>query len=94
MCLTLMHGNATGRVECYYKISVFTRAVNFVNRWLRVSTSSGLTTALEEFKKKYTAAGLRALRRLNVLNSPSLSLLQALISGVRILLHLLEGIIR
>lgn len=78
-----MHEKAKGQIACHYEISVFARAVNYVNRWLRVSTSSELSKALDEFKKKYTVAGLRALRRLNALNSPSLSLLQTLISGVR-----------
>ncbi|KAI9043312.1 uncharacterized protein KD926_003842 [Aspergillus affinis] len=85
MCLTLLHGKATGQIACHYEISVLARAVNYFNRWMRVSNSSDLSKALEESKKKYTAAGLRALRRLNVLNSPSLSLLQTLVSGAQLL---------
>ncbi|KAH8428052.1 fungal specific transcription factor domain-containing protein [Aspergillus melleus] len=85
MCLSLLYGKATGQTACHYGISVLARAVNYVNRWLRVATSDDLSKALEESKKKYAAAGLRALRRLNVLNSPSLSLLQTLISGAQLL---------
>ncbi|KAK1149345.1 hypothetical protein N8T08_006568 [Aspergillus melleus] len=85
MCLSLLHGKATGHAACHYEINVLARAVNYVNRWLRVSTSDDLSKALEESKKKYAAAGLRALRRLNVLSSPSLSLLQTLISGAQLL---------
>ncbi|KAE8387370.1 hypothetical protein BDV23DRAFT_174727 [Aspergillus alliaceus] len=88
MCLAVINGKATGQIESQYKVCIFARAVTYMNRWLRVCTSSELAQALESSKKSYIAAALRSIRQLDILHKPSLLMLQSLLSGVNLMQNL------
>lgn len=84
MCLAVVNGQATGQIASQYKVCIFARAVTYINRWLRICTSSELAQALEASKKKYITAALRSIRELDILHKPSLLMLQSLLSAVSI----------
>ncbi|KAE8377709.1 hypothetical protein BDV26DRAFT_292934 [Aspergillus bertholletiae] len=85
MCLAVVNGQVTGQIASQYKVCIFARAVTFINRWLRICTSSQLAQALEASKKKYITSALRSIQQLNILHKPSLLMLQSLLSAVNLM---------
>ncbi|KAL2695008.1 hypothetical protein AAEP93_008373, partial [Penicillium crustosum] len=82
MCLALMSGTVGRQTDLQYKLCVLYKATIFVSRWLRFSSPGGLSDCLAKSRKQYTAAFLESLSMIDFSRSPSLAMLQALLSGV------------
>ncbi|BAE62609.1 unnamed protein product [Aspergillus oryzae RIB40] len=81
----VVNGQATGQIASQYKVCIFARAVTYINRWLRICTSRELAQALEASKKKYITAALRSIQELDILQKPSLLMLQSLLLAVNLM---------
>jgi hypothetical protein len=82
MCLTLLDGHASKDVQLHYTICVYVKALQYSFRWPSCGLGSGLQKYIRQSKDEYEKAALGALKELRFMSYPSLSLLQALISGV------------
>lgn len=82
MCL-LLEENLDEQTTHYYRVCIYTKAVFFVSRLPAALYSERFRRHLQDSKKQYEAIILTSLSKIQVLTArPSLSLLQALLSGV------------
>ncbi|KAE8383456.1 hypothetical protein BDV26DRAFT_139646 [Aspergillus bertholletiae] len=81
MCLSLMEGRGDEQTLTRYRICVYMKATTLVSRLPKKDRSPRLQDHLKRTKKLYENEILRALGKLDYLASPSLSFLQALLSG-------------
>lgn len=86
MCLALVERQGDETTLNHYRIAVYTKAAFLVARLPRAQLGERLhlQDLLRSSKKKYEATALAELAKVNLLAAPSLSLLQALLSGVRL----------
>lgn len=86
MCLALVQGQGDETTLNHYRVVVYTKAALIVARLpgTELGERVHLQGLLRSSKKQYEATALAALAKINVLTAPSLSLLQALLSGVRL----------
>lgn len=82
MCLALVEGNIDEQTLVYYRICAYTKAVFFVARVSELGHTKRLRDHFQNSRKEYEASALSALSKINILAPPSLSLVQALLSGV------------
>jgi hypothetical protein len=85
MCLALVQGKDDESILNHYRVAVYTKAASMVARLpeTEVGNRAYLHGLLRSSKEQYESTALAALTKINLLTSPSLSLLQALLSGVR-----------
>ncbi|KAL2822814.1 hypothetical protein BDW59DRAFT_149220 [Aspergillus cavernicola] len=81
MCVALSSRAVHGQVALRYSLCVLSKAAMYVSRWLRFGTAGGLIDSLGRSRKAYITASLRCLKEIDFSKSPSLSMLQALLSG-------------
>lgn len=83
MVAEFLSGNLKGQKFYQYCICIYMRATFHTLNMPRLCKDPVMHEQFLKSKRLYTASALRALQNLNLLNSPSLSLIQALISAVR-----------
>lgn len=85
MCLALVQGQDDESILNLYRVAVYTKAASIVARMpeTEVCNRAYLHGLLKSSKEQYESTALAALTKINLMTSPSLSLLQALLSGVR-----------
>ncbi|KAJ6113425.1 hypothetical protein N7523_006742 [Penicillium sp. IBT 18751x] len=81
-CLALIRNTVTGQKKWQFKLCVLVKAAIHVSRWLRMSSDAGLSESLHLSYRKYAAAGLQCLEKIDFMASPNLLTLQSLLSGV------------
>ncbi|OJJ29599.1 hypothetical protein ASPWEDRAFT_305901 [Aspergillus wentii DTO 134E9] len=81
MSLATMNDTVSGQTALHYKVCIFSKAIIFVSRWLRLCSPGILADNLEKSREKYIAACLECLTLIDFSRSPSLSMLQALLCG-------------
>lgn len=82
MVAEFLSGNLKGQKFYQYCICIYMRATFHTYNLPRLYKDPAMHEQFLKSKKLYTASALCALQNLNLLNSPSLSLIQALISAV------------
>lgn len=82
MCAALGSRAANGQLALRYSLCVLTKATVYVSRWLRFGAPDGMLDSLEKSRNVYIATCLRYLQEIDFTRPPSLSMLQALLSGV------------
>ncbi|KAL2694981.1 hypothetical protein AAEP93_003076, partial [Penicillium crustosum] len=80
-CLALGNLTVGSQLALQYTLCILSKATIFVSRWLRFCTSEGLVDRLERSRRSYIASGLRCLKEIDFTRTPSLPMLQALLSG-------------
>ncbi|KAL2857057.1 hypothetical protein BJY01DRAFT_242460 [Aspergillus pseudoustus] len=81
MCATLSNRAVNSQVALRCSLSVLYKATVFVSRWLRSGAPAGMTESLGRSREEYIVASLRCLEAIDFTQPPSLSLLQAILSG-------------
>lgn len=87
MIAEFLSGNLKGQKFYQYCICFYMRATFHTYNMPRLYKDPVMHKQFLMSKRLYTASALRALQNLNLLNGPSLSLIQALISAVSIMDH-------
>lgn len=82
MCLAIVNDTVNQETALQYKLCVFYKATIFVSRWLRISSPGVISDCLTKSREQYTTACLECLSLIDFSKSPSLAMLQALLSGV------------
>lgn len=82
MVTRLLNGDAHGQLYHQLCICIYAKAMCTVDQLSRLSNNASLTKSFLESKKVYKAAVIRALGEIDICTTPSLTLIQALISGV------------
>ena len=82
MVFSLMERKEHEQVLFQYQVCVYSKELFRMSRWSTVCQNQELSKQLERSQNYYKAAALTALKQINVLSSPSLTLLQSLLSGV------------
>ncbi|KAI2861205.1 transcriptional regulator family: Fungal Specific TF [Aspergillus niger] len=82
MCAALGSRAANGQLALRYSLCVLTKATVYVSRWLRFGAPDGMLDSLEKSRNVYIATCLRYLQEIDFTRPPSLSMLQALLSGL------------
>ncbi|KAJ5118632.1 uncharacterized protein N7443_007562 [Penicillium atrosanguineum] len=87
MCLALVRGQGDETTLNHYRVVVYTKAVLVVTRLpgTELGKRVHLQDLLRSSKRQYEATALAALANINLLTAPSLSLLQALLSGATLM---------
>ncbi|KAJ5565054.1 hypothetical protein N7513_001296 [Penicillium frequentans] len=81
MCLALVEGVTDEQTLVHYRICAYTKATFFVTRVSELGHTKRLRDHFQNSRKEYEASALAALNKINILAPPSLSLVQALLSG-------------
>ncbi|KAL4815769.1 hypothetical protein BDW67DRAFT_185489 [Aspergillus spinulosporus] len=89
MSLSLVEGNLAKQTELYYRVCVYVKAIFFYARIRQPQLTPRLRSHIKTTHEKYTAAALKALEQISFVEDPSISLVQALLSGA--LLHQMLG---
>ena len=79
---SLLEGDCKGQLFHQYSICVYVKAMFHLYQLARRSTNPAVKKQLQKSKRTYEAAALQALKHINLISTPSLSLIQALISAV------------
>ncbi|KAJ5810305.1 uncharacterized protein N7503_002523, partial [Penicillium pulvis] len=82
MCLALVEGDIDEQTLVHYRVCAYTKAKFFVTRVSELGHTKRLRDHFQNSRKEYEASALNALNKINILAPPSLSLVQALLSGV------------
>jgi hypothetical protein len=82
MASKFFSGNLTGQKFYQYCICIYMRAIFHTYHMRRLYNDSVMSEQFFKSKRLYAASALHALQNLNILNTPSLPLIQALISAV------------
>ncbi|KAL2845923.1 hypothetical protein BJY01DRAFT_213772, partial [Aspergillus pseudoustus] len=86
MCLLLEEKTLDEQTLHHYRVCIYAKAIFFVSRLPAAQYSERLRRHLQDSKKQYEAIILTSLSKIQILTSPpSLSLLQALLSGALIM---------
>ncbi|OKO92618.1 hypothetical protein PENSUB_12603 [Penicillium subrubescens] len=80
--------NLTGQRFYQYCICIYMRAIFHTYHMPRLYNDSVMSEQFLKSKRLYAASALHALQNLNILNTPSLSLIQALISATFLMQYL------
>ncbi|KAE8372264.1 hypothetical protein BDV26DRAFT_286095 [Aspergillus bertholletiae] len=87
MMTSLLDGDCRGQLFYQYSICVYVKAMFHLYQLVRRSTNPAVKKQLQKSKKTYEAAALQALKHINIMSTPSLSLIQALISAALLMQH-------
>ena len=82
MAVVLMKGACRGQLFHQYSICVYVKAITHLYHLSRVITSPVVKEQLNRSRHTYIAAASRSIEHFNILTSPSLASIQALISSV------------
>lgn len=82
MSLALVEGDVDEQTLIYYRVCAYAKATFFIARLSELERSKRLRDHFQSSRKEYEASALSALDHINILAPPSLSLVQALLSGV------------
>lgn len=82
----LLDNSATGEETLYYTIIIYYKAVLSLSDWPVESGKRFLHSHLAKSKEQFIGNALTALKKTSLLSTPSISLLQALLSGVSFVL--------
>ncbi|KAE8338006.1 hypothetical protein BDV24DRAFT_166708 [Aspergillus arachidicola] len=86
MTYALIARNENEQLLCHYRVCVYTKAISVISRWLlSTETNTSIRSTLIESKSRYITAACRALDSIGFLSPPSLSLIQALLSGAMLM---------
>lgn len=88
MVSEFLSGNLKGQKFYQYCICIYMRATFHTYNMPRLYRDPVMNEQFLKSKRLYAASALRALQNLNLLNSPSLSLIQSLISAVSFMGHI------
>ncbi|CAG8401221.1 unnamed protein product [Penicillium salamii] len=88
MILCLVENEGDEDCRLYYRVCVYTKAFFCALKWFQVYRSPTIRRRLELSQRQYKAFALAALRRLHFLSPPSLSLVQALLSGAMLMQYI------
>lgn len=83
-------GNLTGQKFYQYCICIYVRAILHTYSMPRLFNDSVMNEQFLKSKRLYAASALHALQNLNLLNTPSLSFIQALISAVSLMVNITQ----
>ncbi|KAE8374343.1 hypothetical protein BDV26DRAFT_296048 [Aspergillus bertholletiae] len=89
MSLSLAEGKLDGQTAVHYRVCVYVKAIFFLARIRQPNLTPRLRTHIKITHNKYMLAASQALDQINVVESHSISLVQALLSGA--LLHQMQG---
>jgi hypothetical protein len=92
MASKFFSGNLTGQKFYQYCICIYVRAIFHTYHMPRLYNDAVMNEQFLKSKRLYAASALHALQNLNVLNTPSLSLIQSLISAVSLIVNLIKWI--
>ncbi|KAH8589549.1 hypothetical protein B0O99DRAFT_334235 [Bisporella sp. PMI_857] len=81
MCLSLVEDQGDRQTLNHYRVCVYMKAITLISRLPRTGRSARLRDHLQRSKKQYEAEIFLALAKMDCLALPTLSLLQALLSG-------------
>ncbi|KAE8369177.1 hypothetical protein BDV27DRAFT_153253 [Aspergillus caelatus] len=87
MMTSLLDGDCRGQLFYQYSICVYVKAMFHLYQLARRSTNPSVKKQLQKSKRTYEAAALQALKHINLMSAPSLSLIQALISAALLMQH-------
>ncbi|KAB8256674.1 hypothetical protein BDV32DRAFT_141016 [Aspergillus pseudonomiae] len=87
MMTSLLGGDCKGQLFHQYSICVYVKAMFHLYQLARRSTNPAVKKQLQKSKRTYEAAALQALKHINLISTPSLSLIQALISAALLMQH-------
>ena len=82
MLLYLIENEGDDQITLHYRICVYTKAFFFLIKSPQHHYSKAVCERLKQSEREYKRVALASLGRLPFLSSPSLSLIQALLSGV------------
>lgn len=82
MTVYLLEDESRGQVFHQYCVCVYVKAIMRLYNFSRVSTNKSMHRHFANARKQYEVAAIHALRQLDILAMPSLSLIQALLSAV------------
>ncbi|OGM50778.1 hypothetical protein ABOM_000742 [Aspergillus bombycis] len=85
MVLGLMERKEHEQVLFQYQVCIYSKELFRISRWSTVRQNQALGQQLEQSQKYYKAAALNALKQISVLSSPTLVLLQSLLSGAMLM---------
>ncbi|KAF3388720.1 hypothetical protein F1880_004340 [Penicillium rolfsii] len=88
MAAKFFEGNLTGQKFYQYCICIYMRAIFHTINMPRLYNDSAMTKQFLKSKRLYVTSALHALQNLNILNTPSLSHIQALIAATFLMLFL------
>lgn len=92
MASRFFEGNLTGQKFYQYCICIYMRAMIHTYHMPRLYNDSVMSKQFLKSKRLYSASALHALRNLNILNTPSLSLIQALIAAVSLIVNIFKSV--
>ncbi|KAK6819076.1 hypothetical protein RU639_008111 [Aspergillus parasiticus] len=87
MMSSLLDGDCRGQLFYQYSICVYVKAMFHLYQLARRSTNPSVKKQLQKSKRTYEAAALQALKHINLMSTPSLSLIQALLSAALLMQH-------
>lgn len=82
MSLSLAEGKLDRQTSLHYRVCVYTKALFFLARVPQRPMTPRLRTHIKRTQDKYALAAVKALDQINFVGTYSLSLVQALLSGV------------
>ncbi|RAH62252.1 hypothetical protein BO85DRAFT_516783 [Aspergillus piperis CBS 112811] len=89
MSLSLVEGKLDRQTSLHYRVCVYVKAIFFLARMRQPQLTPRLRSHMKMSHTKYMTAASRALEQINLTENPSISLIQALLSGA--LLHQMQG---
>ncbi|KAE8153235.1 hypothetical protein BDV25DRAFT_149904 [Aspergillus avenaceus] len=88
MMTSLLNQDCQGQLWHQYSICVYVKAMFHLYQLSRLSANINVKQQLHKAKKTYEAAALHSLKHLNMMSTPSLTSIQALISGALLMQHI------
>ena len=85
--LALLDRRVSGQNLQQYNLIIYYKALLFLANWSLDDYGAPLLQHLEKLRMQYTRLAIGAMKALNFMNAPSLSMLQALITGVSPFCH-------
>lgn len=82
MLLYLIDNEGNDQIALHYRVCVYSKAFFFLMKSPRPHHNNPICQRLKQSQREYKRVALASLSRLPFLSSPSLSLVQALLSGV------------
>ncbi|OQE02186.1 hypothetical protein PENVUL_c040G02293 [Penicillium vulpinum] len=88
MIISLVENEGDEHCRLHYRVCVYTKAFFCALKWSQVYRSPTVLQRLEKSQRQYKATTLAALCRIHFLSPPSLSLVQALLSGAMLMQYI------
>ncbi|KAJ5692257.1 transcriptional regulator family: Fungal Specific TF [Penicillium macrosclerotiorum] len=88
MGLAIIESSESEQVLQFYRISVWVKAISCISKLAPLISSPHLKYHFKTLKKQYEAAAVEELNAIPITASPSLTLIQALLSGKRLMQYL------